>query len=325
MGVGVDQENLRAAASKDGGNIKRERRLAHTALLIEKGIDHGVAPELLIPSATIHAARTYGLSDVGAIAPGYRANLVVLSDLRSMRVNKVFARGKLVAARGKTVVEIPPYDDELVSRSVNVGSKPLSFSIVAQPGDVRVIDVPPDQVVTGEMHIHPRTQDGHIICDIKHDVVKLAVVERHHATGNTGIGLVHGFSLKGGALASSVAHDSHNIIVVGTSDADMRAAVEVIIEMDGGQVAVHDGKVLAKLSLPIAGLMSDLALPEVAEMGMQLKQAASSLGCTLPSPFMTLSFLALPVIPSLKLTDRGLVDVNKFEIVPLFVGSDLHF
>ena len=291
----------------------------HIDGIVAKAIRRGVLPELAISSATIHTARMYGLPDIGAIAPGYRANLVVLSDLESMCVEKVFARGKLVAAGGKTVVDLPPCDDEHVRGSINMSAKPLSFAISAQAGEVRVIQISPDQVVTGEMHIDPLIEDGYATSDIERDIIKLAVVERHHATGNIGLGLVHGFSLHSGALASSVAHDSHNIIVVGTNDSDMAAAVEAIAEMDGGQVVVRDGRVLARLPLPIAGLMFDRDLAEVTEMGRELKQAATSLGCTLPSPFMTLSFLALPVIPAIKLTDRGLVDVNKFEIVPLFV------
>jgi len=294
-------------------------RDGHIDGIINKAIRLGTAPELAISSASVHTARAYGLSDVGAIAPGYLANLLVLSDLESMRVDKVFAHGKLVAVGGETVVELTPYDDEHVRGSINVSAEPLSFAITAQAGEVRVIDLSPDQVVTGEMHIDPLIEDGQVTSDIERDVLKLGVVERHNATGNVGLGLVHGFSLKNGALASSVAHDSHNIIVVGTNDSDMAAAVKAIVEMDGGQVVVRDGRILARLPLPIAGLMSDLALPEVAEMGRELKQAAARLGCNLPAPFMTLSFLALPVIPSLKLTDRGLVDVNKFEIVPLFL------
>jgi len=291
----------------------------HIDGIINKAIRLGAAPELAISSASIHTARAYGLSDVGAIAPGYLANLLVLSDLESMRVDKVFAHGKLVAVGGETVVGLTPYDDEHVRGSINVSAEPLSFAITARAGEVRVIDLSPDQVVTDEMHIDPLIEDGQLMSDIERDILKLAVAERHEATGNVGLGLVHGFALRKGALASSVAHDSHNIIVVGTNDSDMAVAVKAIVEMDGGQVVVRDGRILARLPLPIAGLMSDLALPEVAEMGRELKQAAARLGCTLPAPFMTLSFLALPVIPSLKLTDRGLVDVNKFEIVPLFL------
>jgi len=291
----------------------------HIDGIIKKAIARGVPPALAISSATIHTARAYGLAKIGGIAPGYRADLVVLSDLESMRVERVFASGRFVAEGGRIVVDLPSCDNQHVRGSVNIGSKEPSFAISAQGEKVRVIDVTVDQVVTGEMHVQPRVEDGLVMSDVECDIIKLAVVERHHATGNVGLGLVHGFSLKDGALASSMAHDSHNIIVVGTNDSDMKAAVRAIVEMDGGQVVICDGKVLARLPLPLAGLMSDLALPEVAEAGRQLKEAAASLGCILPSPFMTLSFLALPVIPSLKLTDRGLVDVDKFEIVPLFV------
>ena len=291
----------------------------HIDGIIKKAIARGVAPELAIPSATIHTANAYGLAGIGAIAPGYRADIVVLSDLESLQVERVFACGRLVAESGQTIVDLPSCDDQQVRKSINVGSNTPSFAISAEGQEVRVIDVTTDQVVTGEIHVAPLVKDGLVMCDIERDILKIAVVERHHATGNVGLGLVHGFSLKDGALASSVAHDSHNIIVVGANDSDMGAAVRAIIEMDGGQVAVHNGKVLARLPLPLAGLMSDLALPEAAKMGAELKQAAASLGCALPSPFMALSFLALPVIPSLKLTDRGLADVNKFELVPLFV------
>ena len=293
----------------------------HIDGIIREAITRGVPPELAIPSATIHTARAYGLTNIGAIAPGYRANLVVLSDLRSMHVDRVFTSGRLVAEKGRTIVDLPTYNDQQVRRSVNVGGNPLSFTIPAQQGEARVIDVERDQVVTGEMHAVPRVKDELVASDTQRDIIKIAVVERHHATGNIGLGLVHGFSLKDGALASSVAHDSHNIIVVGANDSDMEAAVRAIIEMDGGQVVVRDGKVLAQLPLPLAGLMSDLALPEAAKMGEDLKKAAMSLGCSLPSPFMTLSFLALPVIPVLKLTDRGLVNVDRFELVPLFAGG----
>ena len=293
----------------------------HIDGIIKSAIARGVDPELAIPSATIHTARAYGLTDTGAIAPGYRANLVVLSDLQSMHVDKVFTSGRLVAEGGRTVVDLPTHADQQVRGSVNVGGSPLSFAVPDQGGEARVISVKMDQVVTGEMRVVPRVEDGLVASDTGRDIIKIAVVERHHATGNIGLGLVHGFSLKDGALASSVAHDSHNIIVVGANDSDMKAAVRAIIETDGGQVVVRDRKVLAQLPLPLAGLMSDLALPEAAKMGEELRKAATSLGCSLPSPFMTLSFLALPVIPVLKLTDRGLVNVDRFEFVPLFTGG----
>jgi len=294
----------------------------HMDGVIRKAINLGVSPQLAISSGTIHTARAYGLADIGAIAPGYQANMAILSDLESMRVEKVFTHGTLVAKGGSTVAKLADYDDQGVRNSVRVDTRRMSLDIIARPGKARVIKVSEDQVVTEEISVEPLIEDGLVVPDIDQDVLKLAVIERHRATGNVGLGLVHGFSIKSGALASSVAHDSHNIIVVGTNDADIVAAVEAVIEMDGGQVVVSDGKLLASLPLPIAGLMSDRGLAEVASMGRDLKREASKLGCSLPAPFMALSFLALPVIPSLKLTDLGLVDVDRFEIVPLFVGDE---
>ena len=293
----------------------------HMDGVIRKAISHGTSPELAISSATIHTARAYGIDDIGAIAPGYKADLVSMLDLQSMRTDMVFSKGVLVANSGSTVVDLATYHDEGVRKSVNVNIKSLPFDIAFRPGKARAIKVEEDQVVTGQLDVEPLIRGGSVVSDTDRDLLKLAVVERHHETGNIGLGLVHGFALRAGALASSVAHDSHNIIVVGTDDSDMAAAVKEIVRMDGGQVVVSEGQVLARLALPVAGLMSDKGLHEVAAMGKDLKQAAASLGCELPAPFMALSFLALPVIPHLKLTDLGLVDVDRFKIVPLFLQA----
>jgi len=175
--------------------------------------------------------------------------------------------------------------------------------------------------VTDEEHVLPRVADGEIVADPARDLLKIAVVERHLGTGRVGLGLVRGFGLTSGALASTVAHDSHNVLVVGANDDAMITAVRRLVELGGGQVAVDADHILAELALPIAGLMSPLSLDEVAEAQAALGTAARGLGCRLPSPFMTLSFLALPVIPHLKLTDLGLVDVDRFELVPLYVDG----
>lgn len=292
----------------------------HIDGIVAKAIAAGVPPELAVSAATIHAARAYGLDRLGAIAPGYRADIVVLSNLERMKVSKVYAAGRLVAVDGVCVAELAASEKiEDVRGSMHVNVEQLSFDIPAEPGDARVIDVIRDQVVTGGVRLAPKVEDGLVVSDPVHDILKLAVVERHSRTGNVGLGLVRGFELQRGALASSVAHDSHNIVVVGASDSDMRAAVAALVEMGGGQVVVDCGRVVASLPLPIAGLMSERPLAEVAACGRELDTAARGLGCSLPAPFMILSFLALPVIPALKLTDRGLVDVDKFEIVPLFV------
>jgi adenine deaminase len=194
-----------------------------------------------------------------------------------------------------------------------------SFMIRAAGENIRVIGLIPDQILTQQIVMEAPVRKGVVIAEPDRDLVKIAVVERHRATGNIGLGFARGFGLQEGALASSVAHDSHNIICAGCRDRDMFAAIKAVESMKGGLAAVKDGKVIAALPLPIAGLMSERPLAEVAAGWQEMRRAAGSLGCCLQEPFMALSFLALPVIPDLKITDRGLVDVNRFELVPLFV------
>ncbi|OPZ58391.1 MAG: Adenine deaminase [Synergistetes bacterium ADurb.Bin520] len=195
----------------------------------------------------------------------------------------------------------------------------LALAIPAQGSRVRVMDLIPDQILTAMVLLDAPVAEGRIVQDTDRDLLKIAVIERHRRTGRIGLGLVRGFSLKRGALASSVAHDSHNILCVGTDDGDMVAAARAVEVMGGGLAVACDGEVLARLALPIGGLMSDRPLEEIASGWESLRFAARQLGCTLHEPFMHLSFLALPVIPALKITDRGLVDVGRFEIVPLCV------
>ncbi len=292
----------------------------HMDDVLRKAIAGGAAPELVYSAATLHAARAYGLADLGAIAPGYRADFVVLTDPDRVEVERVYVGGMLVAQEGALVADLPRADISGVRGTVNVDLERLSFRIPAGEGAARVIGVVPGQVVTQGLLLSPRVEGGEVVADPGRDVLKLAVVERHHGTGNVGLGLVRGFGLRKGALASTVAHDSHNIVVVGTSDEDMYTAVEALVRAGGGQVAVAGGEVLAELPLPIAGLMSDRPLEEVARAGRELIRAARELGSNLSDPFMQLSFLALPVIPKLKLTDRGLVDVDEFRHVPLWTG-----
>lgn len=293
----------------------------HMDDLLRKAIAGGIPPEVAIPAATVHAARLFRLWDLGAIAPGFRADLLVLSDLERVKVEQVYVDGRLTAEGGRCLVKLPTIQPKGVQGTVQVDWERLSFRIPAQEGEMRAIGVIPGQVVTEELHVAPLVRGDEVVADPDRDLLKLAVVERHHGTGNVGLGLVRGFGLREGALASTVAHDSHNIVVVGASDEDMRAAVVALAEMGGGQVAVSRGEALAKLPLPIAGLMSDRPLQEVAEGAQDLAQKAEALGCRLPDPFMALSFLALPVIPTLKLTDRGLVDVLAGRHVPLFVAG----
>jgi adenine deaminase len=293
-------------------------REGHIDDLVRKAIAWGLDPVIAIQVATVNTAEYFRLRNVGAVAPGYRADLLVLDDLETVQVAQVYAAGELVADGGEFLV--PPADVPHVPirSSVRVDAAALDLTIPAGEGLARVIGAIPEQVVTDALRLEPTTEDGHVVSDPSRDLLKMAVVERHHGTGRVGLGLVTGVGLQRGAIASSVAHDSHNIVVIGANDADMRAAVAAIVDMGGGQVAVSGGLVQAACPLPIAGLMSDRPLEEVHDQVGSLTQAAHDLGCVLPDPLMTLSFLALPVIPALKLTDQGLVDVIKFELVPLF-------
>ncbi len=293
----------------------------HVNFLIRKAIRLGLDPVTAIQMATLNVAEYFGLRRRGAIAPGYAADLVVLDSLSAdFQVQQVYRNGELVAADGQLLAAMPPLAGALPD-SIRTHALALDdFGIDAGAGRARVIGLVPDQLVTLALVEQVAVVDGAAVADVERDILKLAVVERHHATGNVGLGFVRGFGLRRGALASSVAHDSHNIIVVGTNDADMLAAARAVVELRGGQVAVAGGQVLAALPLPIAGLMSDQPIDVVRAQMDQLSAAARSLGCPLRSPFMALSFLALPVIPALKLTDQGLVDVAKFQIVPLFEG-----
>jgi len=293
-------------------------RLGHIDSIVREAIQGGLDPLVAIQMATLNPAEYFRIPDVGAVAPGRRADLVVFSDLNSLQVEDVYSFGRLVASSGKVVPEIGKPTSVHVPRSMNVDFSSLDFSVPVQEGRLRVIQIVPRQIVTRQRLTKPAVSDGRAVADTGRDILKMAVVERHTGSGNIGLGFVNGFGLKRGALASSVAHDSHNIIVVGTNDADMKAAVVAVVEMGGGLAAVSETALRALLPLPIAGLMTDTPLTRIRDELDRLMTAAKEMGVTIDDPFMALSFLALPVIPELKLTDEGLVDVGKFEIVPLF-------
>jgi adenine deaminase len=291
----------------------------HIDSMIRMAIGAGLEPSLAIRLATINTARYFGLQKVGAIAPGWFADLNVLTDLKNCAVERVFKRGHLVAEKGYLLGNKPMSAMIDVRNTVRI--RPLgdhSFQIKAKNRRVRVMELIPNQIITRQVFAEPKRDDGHVVSDTKNDVLKIAVIERHHGTGNIGLGLTKGFGLKSGAIASSVGHDAHNINVVGTNDADMRAAVEQIVKMHGGLAVATEGKILASVALPIAGLLSNKPLPDVKDELDAANSAARKLGCTVSEPFMALSFMALSVIPELKLTDRGLVDVNQFKFVDLF-------
>ena len=288
--------------------------------VVRKAVSRGLDPVRAIQMATINAAEYFRLHDRGAIAPGYVANLITINDLAEVEIDMVFYRGKLVARAGKPLFSLPPVAPQL-THTVHI--KPLtakSLSLPAKRGNLGeetypVIEIIPGQIVTKKAAEKVGIVDGVVMPDIERDILKLVVVERHKASGNIGLGLVKGFSLKKGALASSVAHDSHNIIVVGTNDLDILKAIEGVDSLQGGLVVCADRKVLASLPLPIAGLLSPELLEVVVSQHENVEEAAATLGDLPPAPFSILSFLALPVIPELRLTDLGLVDVAQFKLI----------
>ncbi len=290
--------------------------------MVRVAIKHGFDPVRAIQMATINTAEYFGLHDRGALAPGRRADLLIFSDLQEPIAEQVYRGGYLVAKDG----EMLPVEGE-VSRSIqlrssmNVRWESVDFRITPPGGakQARVIGSIPNQLVT-EHRIEKVKRDGdQAVADVERDILKMAVVERHRATGNVGKGFIQGFGLKRGAIAGTVAHDHHNLVVIGADDQSMMAAARAIGEMRGGLVAVNGDQVLAKLPLPVAGLMSDQPIQDVRSQMDDLLKSAHELGSPLHDPFMAMSFMALEVIPSLKLTDVGLVDVEQFKVVDLFI------
>jgi adenine deaminase len=303
----------------------------HVDSIVRQAIRLGLDPILAIQMATLNAAEYFRLDDLGALAPGFRADIVAFDHLSRFRIKKVFKDGELVAENGKLLSPSPSRQTWLSKagkrraqgrRSVRTSAiRKEDLFLRTDTALAKIIQLVPGQIVTKKLVRKVPLRDGVAFPDIQEDLLKLAVVERHRATGNIGLGFVQGFGLKRGAIGSSVAHDSHNLVIVGTNDEDILFAVRRLKAMGGGLAVVRDERVLAELPLPIAGLMAEVPVPEVYRQLRRLARAAAILGCRLPEPFMTLSFLSLPVIPELKLTDKGLVDVNQFKIVPLFGDS----
>jgi len=283
--------------------------------VVRKAIDRGLEPVRAIQMVTINTAEYFRLHDRGGIGPGYIANLITITDLAKLEIDMVFYQGKLVAREGKPLFPLPPVTLELRD---TVRVKPImgkSLKIPAVDNTYPVIEIVPGQIVTRKAMEKVKVVDGAVMPDVERDILKLVVVERHKASGNIGLGLVKGFGLKKGALASSVAHDSHNIIAVGTNDFDILKAIEEINRLQGGLVVCANLEILASLPLPIAGLLSPEPLDVVVSQHENVEKAAASLGNLPPAPFAILSFLALPVIPELRLTDLGLVDVAEFKLL----------
>ena len=284
--------------------------------VVRKAIALGLPPIRAIQLATINPAEYFHLRGLGAVAPGYQANLIVIDDLSSLRVDMVFHRGRLVADTGKPLFSVKRAASRGLTNTVKVKPFPIeSLQLRASGETLPIIEIVPGQIITRKRIGKIRVRDGVIVPDISRDILKLVVVERHKATGNIGQGMISGLGLKKGALVSSIAHDSHNIVAVGTNDEDIYAAIKEIERLQGGLVVVAGGQVLASLTLPIAGLLSTEPLEVVVDKLHHLEQAAAHLGARLSSSFSTLSFMALPVIPELRLTDLGLVDVGQFKLI----------
>ncbi len=286
----------------------------HVDLMLREAVDYGLDPVKAVKMVTINPATHYKLNN-GLIAPGRAADLVVVDDLEKLNVKDVYIEGKLVARDDKILFPVKPLE---IGSSFELNPKtPADFETPSRNREetVRVIKVNEGQLITGESEAILRVDEGNLQADLEEDILKIAVVERygHNRMFN---GFIHGFGLKKGAIATSVAHDSHNIVVVGTTTEDMASAVNLLVKNDGGLVATSEGQ-SNSLKLPIAGLMSDESAENVSAKLQVLEERVKEMGCELDSPFMTLSFMALLVIPKLKISDRGLFDGEKFQLVDL--------
>ena len=296
----------------------------HIDNIIRSAVKAGKSPLTAIRMASLQTAEYFGLKSVGAVAPGYRADLLVLDDLETVKVCDVYCGGRLAVSEGKVIdVKKPEIRSDIrktVRNSFYLDElSPADFYIEPEGSRCRVIKITPGQLLTDEWiaEIDFNRANG---IDIKRDILKLAVIERHLNTGHKGIGFISGIGMKKGAIASSVSHDAHNLIVIGTNDEDMAAAANRIRAMGGGNVVVSEGKIIAEMPLPEAGLMSDLSAAEIAAQNEEVRMAVHKLGDSAEiEPFMNMAFLSLPVIPSLKMTTLGLVDVNRQRLVSLFV------
>lgn len=285
----------------------------HLDYMIRTAIRLGASPLAVYRAASISAARIFRLHDRGLVAPGWRADLVILDDLETCAIHAVMSAGRLVTQELFHSRKAVPAIGRNSVKAPRVS--PLHFSVRSRSAEQSVIGVTPGKIITQHLRRTLPSGNGVVSMDTAQDVIKVAVVERHGRNGNIATAFVHGFGLKRGAIASTVGHDSHNICVVGASEDDMATAANRLSEIEGGFVVVENGNIVAELPLPIAGLISDQPFGTVRDKLHDLRAAAKALGATLPEPFLQVAFLPLPVIPHLKITDRGLVDVDAFKFV----------
>lgn len=302
----------------------------HLDYILRRAVEEGIDPVTAIQMVTINTAQCFRMDhELGSITPGKCADIVFLKDLEKFTVTSVLIDGKIVAKDGALTYELPGFKyPDWVTNSMHIRDTitPESFRIEAPKGKttvtVRAIEVIPARVGDYERHVKLTVKDGALESDTEQDVLKSFVFERHHNTGTYGVGFVKGFGIKRGAMASTVAHDAHNLLVIGTNDEDMALAANTLIQCGGGMVAVCDGKVLGCAPLPIAGLMNDKPVPEMSEIVAHLEEAWKEIGCQMPSPFMTMALIPLACLPELRLTNRGLVDCTTFQFVPLLVDEE---
>lgn len=297
----------------------------HMDHILRRAVEEGIDPITAIQMVTINCAQCFQMDhELGSVTPGKCADMVLLEDLENMKVAKVWIDGELAAENGRIPAPYAPYSyPDWATHSVHVGERITSDTFILPASKekvtVRAIEVIPARVGSYERHVTLTAKEGALCSDVEQDVLKTAVFERHHGTGKKGFGFVKGFGIRKGAMASTVAHDAHNLLVIGTNDQDMALAANTLIQCGGGMVAVQDGKVLGLVPLPIAGLMSDSSAQEMSRIVEHLEEAWKQIGCKMPSPFMTMALIALACLPELRLTDRGLVDCTSFQFVPLEV------
>ncbi len=302
----------------------------HLDHILRRAVEEGIDPVTAVQMVTINCAQCFQMDhELGSIAPGKCADIVFLEDLKDFRVLRVLVDGELVAENGAVTRTFAPYAYPAAARdTMHIGETitPESFRIPCPEGTARVraIEVIPARVGSLEKHVTLPVKNGFVESDVAQDVLKTVVFERHHATGKKGFGFVKGFGIRRGAMASTVAHDAHNLLVIGTNDEDMALAANTLLQCGGGHAAVQDGKVLGCVPLPIAGLMNDLPAEEMSALVARLEEAWSRIGCQMPSPFMTMALIPLACLPELRLTDRGLVDCTTFQFADLFLkdGED---
>lgn len=290
----------------------------HINDMVRRAVEGGVDVVKAVQIGSLNTAEYFGLKNQGAVAPGYKADLLILPDLKSFKPDIVIKDGKIAAQNGKLTENFDNIEKPSVRSSINVRwIEEKDFEIKGSSKFVNTIEVIPHQLVTKASVCEAKFENGLLNSNINNDVLKIIVMERHRATGNIGKGFVKGFNLKSGAIASTVAHDSHNMIVVGTNDYDMFVAAVELVKMQGGKVVVNNGKIISKLPLPIAGLISDKDFDFVIKHCDDLNRAVKDLGCTLDDAFMIMGFLSLPVIPELKITDKGLFSTKKWDFIDI--------